>query len=39
MSRFYGVGLGPGAPELVTLKAARIIGAAVNALAAEQEIL
>ena len=26
--RFYGVGLGPGDPELITLKAARIIGSA-----------
>jgi len=26
--RFYGIGLGPGDPELITLKAARIIGAA-----------
>ena len=26
--RFYGVGLGPGDPELITLKAARIIGTA-----------
>ena len=26
--RLFGVGLGPGDPELVTVKAARIIGAA-----------
>ena len=26
--RLYGVGLGPGDPELVTVKAARLIGAA-----------
>jgi precorrin-2 C20-methyltransferase/precorrin-3B C17-methyltransferase len=26
--RFYGIGLGPGDPELITLKAARVIGAA-----------
>jgi precorrin-2 C20-methyltransferase/precorrin-3B C17-methyltransferase len=28
VGRFYGVGLGPGDPELITLKAARIIGEA-----------
>ncbi|KWX66643.1 precorrin-2 C(20)-methyltransferase [Mycobacterium sp. NAZ190054] len=28
LGRFYGVGLGPGDPELITLKAARVIGAA-----------
>ncbi|ROR90287.1 precorrin-2 C(20)-methyltransferase [Nocardioides aurantiacus] len=28
LGRFYGVGLGPGDPELVTLKAARLIGEA-----------
>jgi len=28
LGRFYGVGLGPGDPELITLKAARVIGEA-----------
>lgn len=28
LGRFYGVGLGPGDPELITLKAARLIGSA-----------
>jgi len=35
--RLYGVGLGPGDPELVTVKAARLIAAAVNAIASEAE--
>ena len=38
--RLWGVGLGPGDPELITLKAARLIGAAESkdALAALAEV-